>query len=526
MTKRSGSALVALAALMVSAVSATGAAGAGVPGTISISPSRTAGKALARKTYGPITLTNSTDKPLAVRVVPSLLRQDLTGAIFVDQSAAARARAAALIQPQVRSFVLAPGGTARSVLALLRRVPGSGSVYGGLLFQSQPQGKVKAQQIQQVFRINGSLYLDPTARRAHVRFGGQPMHAEQAAPRVLSLITPIVNRGNWALKVSGEIRVLDSSGRLRYRQAEKSIDVVLPTAVVELRRRMAQPVLAPGVYQLRGSWRTSHGERFRTSGTMRLFAPNAVATRGAKLTDVSTGPAYYGDPVSVRTKFRNTGNVAFAPTALVTVRRLGKGSHAVFAQTRVTPSRAAAGTAGSFGVNVHTPPGKEAFEVGVQVFDGKRLLDSRTLSLLPQKKPSLWKRTTAWITDHALLLVALLVLLVVVLLVYALAARRRRRDDGPRSIPAVAAPLPRDPVTPVRVATAPAPAPAAENGLVDLNTAGLDELMRLPGLGRRAGERVIAHREANGAFRSLEDLHAVEGFHQERIHRIAEHVKL
>jgi competence protein ComEA len=62
--------------------------------------------------------------------------------------------------------------------------------------------------------------------------------------------------------------------------------------------------------------------------------------------------------------------------------------------------------------------------------------------------------------------------------------------------------------------------PPARNGRVNVNTAGVDELMTLPGVGRRAAERLIAHREANGAFGSLDDLRAVDGFHTERINRI------
>jgi competence protein ComEA len=45
--------------------------------------------------------------------------------------------------------------------------------------------------------------------------------------------------------------------------------------------------------------------------------------------------------------------------------------------------------------------------------------------------------------------------------------------------------------------------------------------MQLPGVGRRAAERIVSHREANGGFTSLDGLSAIEGFHAERIRRIA-----
>jgi competence ComEA-like helix-hairpin-helix protein len=54
---------------------------------------------------------------------------------------------------------------------------------------------------------------------------------------------------------------------------------------------------------------------------------------------------------------------------------------------------------------------------------------------------------------------------------------------------------------------------------VNLNTASVDELMALPGLGRRAAERIVAHRETRGPFTSVSGLLAVEGFHHDRIRR-------
>ena len=48
--------------------------------------------------------------------------------------------------------------------------------------------------------------------------------------------------------------------------------------------------------------------------------------------------------------------------------------------------------------------------------------------------------------------------------------------------------------------------PLRESFRVDLNTAGVDELMTLPGIGEKRAEDIIAYRQANGPFRNPEEL--------------------
>jgi competence protein ComEA len=77
-------------------------------------------------------------------------------------------------------------------------------------------------------------------------------------------------------------------------------------------------------------------------------------------------------------------------------------------------------------------------------------------------------------------------------------------------------------------ATAPAadpPVPAGE-GTVNLNTATVDELARLPGVGPSKAAAVCAFRQRHGPFRRLEDLDRVKGFGRKLIGRIRRHVAL
>ena len=51
----------------------------------------------------------------------------------------------------------------------------------------------------------------------------------------------------------------------------------------------------------------------------------------------------------------------------------------------------------------------------------------------------------------------------------------------------------------------------ANTDSLDLNTATLGELVDLPGIGEVLAERIVAHRDANGPFASVDDLLLVEG---------------
>lgn len=57
-------------------------------------------------------------------------------------------------------------------------------------------------------------------------------------------------------------------------------------------------------------------------------------------------------------------------------------------------------------------------------------------------------------------------------------------------------------------------------GMLDLNSADESEIARLPGVGPRLAERIVAHRERFGPFASPPELMLVDGFSEERFLRI------
>jgi comEA protein len=70
------------------------------------------------------------------------------------------------------------------------------------------------------------------------------------------------------------------------------------------------------------------------------------------------------------------------------------------------------------------------------------------------------------------------------------------------------APAPQEP------APAPVPAPTkkpASSTLVNINTATVQELDGLPGIGLHMAQRIVDYRQKNGPFKRLEDLMSVQG---------------
>lgn len=64
---------------------------------------------------------------------------------------------------------------------------------------------------------------------------------------------------------------------------------------------------------------------------------------------------------------------------------------------------------------------------------------------------------------------------------------------------------------PVMAAPIQNPAQVAEKATLNLNTATLDQLETLPGIGRKVAERILEHRTKSGGFKKIEELMNVKG---------------
>jgi competence protein ComEA len=62
-------------------------------------------------------------------------------------------------------------------------------------------------------------------------------------------------------------------------------------------------------------------------------------------------------------------------------------------------------------------------------------------------------------------------------------------------------------------------------GVVNVNTATLEELQLLPGIGEARAKEVIALRKRQGGFKSLDDLVAVRGIGESSLERLRPYVR-
>jgi competence protein ComEA len=67
---------------------------------------------------------------------------------------------------------------------------------------------------------------------------------------------------------------------------------------------------------------------------------------------------------------------------------------------------------------------------------------------------------------------------------------------------------------------------AASDGKIDINTASVEELTKLKGVGKALGNRIVEYRKANGPFQKPEDITKVKGIGSSILEKNKEKIKV
>ncbi|MDD6565046.1 MAG: ComEA family DNA-binding protein [Clostridiales bacterium] len=63
-----------------------------------------------------------------------------------------------------------------------------------------------------------------------------------------------------------------------------------------------------------------------------------------------------------------------------------------------------------------------------------------------------------------------------------------------------------------------------EDGRLDINTATVDELDAIDGIGPKTAQHIVEYREANGEFRAIEELTLVKGIGEGMVNRLRPYI--
>jgi hypothetical protein len=395
------------AALLAAAISslAPGGAAAQSPSALTLSPTKAVGMADKGRVLGPFSLHNGTLADYDVKVSAVMLGQRRSGEIVVLDDAQSRRRAGRAVGLQLDRFTL-KAGRARSVAGIVRRSSPRRGVYAGLLFSSRPRHTTSdpgRAQITNVLRLNASQYLDP--RHAHAAFSAGLIRAEQVAPRRLRLQIPVANRGNVLARMTGRVDVRDANGK-RVLRAPVGRTGILPGATVDVPAPLAGR-LAAGRYTLSATLH-GRGRLLRASGTMVLYGVNTVRSEDARLTAFASPTATKGDPVEIKARFRNTGNVLYRPGARLEVRAIDVNGEAVGNPIRsqlLAVEAAAPGHQGEITGSIHMPEGR-AFQLTLHLLAGGRELDVQALRVDVREAPPLGSRLQELLRTNAIIILA------------------------------------------------------------------------------------------------------------------------
>ncbi|HWI73605.1 MAG TPA: hypothetical protein VNT55_16730 [Baekduia sp.] len=211
---------LALAAASTAVLLPWSLAGAGAAGGLSVTPAVIEHTA-ARGDTAPITVVNSTSRPLKVTVTPRPWTQSRSGAVVPNRHKTLLSRLAV----NVRSFTL-PAGGRRTVTMSVKSVPKSGSLYGSVETIGVPTAAKKKNGITAVYRLISTLRLNPPTAKRRLAVRASSLRLKGRA-----IVLPVKNTGNTVSPVSGDVRIKGAQGT---RTSTVRASPILPGSTVNL----------------------------------------------------------------------------------------------------------------------------------------------------------------------------------------------------------------------------------------------------------------------------------------------------
>ena len=517
-------------ALLLTGLSAGSAAAQSKPnaGLFSITPARQLIVGHPPKNLQATDVSNTTASPLDVRVFPVILAQGVDGSISFDESPRPLNQAKLLLTPSPSSFTLQPGEH-RKVTVRWNLLPGGDRATNlGVVFQSVPPQKTG----QPVGSIQRLLALDFLRLPGKFRITGRftALKAAQGKPKELIFTPRVKNTGELpSTPESTHFTIRDKAGNVVY-TTHWAADVILPGAERDFPVSVKK-ILPKGDYVATA---LAHfgSSPMRISRPFTLAAPNQLPTPRVAI-DQLHGSGTIGGDSQATARLRSVGSAPAATSVKFELFKIaGAGaSGKVLATKKDQYSNLAPGTSKQLRASYpKLEPG--TYRVVVTYRDTPDTLKQITTIFQPTKEKSFWEKHKGLFIAVG---IALGILLLLLLLLWLLRRQRRLRRELEEARAAQQAPA--TPVEPVAAASVPpatepdasppvAPEPDASppvapvSQLVNLNTATVADLQQLPGIGPKAAQRIIDHRDEYGAFLSVDALAELEGFGAARIEAI------
>jgi hypothetical protein len=409
-------------------------------GGLGIMPSRVEAQVHRGGLTPPITVENTSDKPVVVTAQALKATADLSGQPVYDDSAAGRRTGDALLRPSPRRFVLAPGARQR-VRARVLACPQQGlGTYGVMSFTATQGGAGRGARstIQSALRLTATLLLS-YAGGACLDGDITGLRGAQTGKGRLSFFLRVRNNGELHQLVRAGMAIR-RGGRTVFRGPFPA-ENVLPESEREL--ELALPIrLRAGGYTAVASTKlgphaSRHAWRFHLTGT------NALPTPRLSIAPLQVAGLHPDDRPEVKATIRNDGSGAGDARVRFSVARLGAG---LPLETKLLDAAGvAAGRDREIATHFASLP-KGDYQLGAELIVGGRVVGTRRLNVEVTAPAGFVDRLRDWISAH--LLATLLAFAVAAALAAALVVRRRRPRDAPAPAPAPS--VPRDELAELR----------------------------------------------------------------------------